>query len=158
MNFSLRLLERSDLEWLRCLRNECRAAFFYQGIITAEAQERWYQAQRWGDEHWVITHPESNQRVGYFSIVEPNPDLPVFPTDGRRLRYLSTLLVDADYRGKGAIQQVRVVLDVVSTVYVGYPRVDNLASVRSCEKMGFVTRGVYEHPTYGRMFILWKDR
>lgn len=155
-NFNLQLLGRDDIEWLRTLRNSCRDSFFNAGEITPEQQETWFRRSPWGDERWVIW--DRSVRVGYFSIQAPNPELPIFPSDGRPVRYLSNLLVSADYRGQGVIQEARHVLDTYTNVYVGYPQVTNAASLRSCIKMGFVNRGAYDHPTYGQMFVLWKDQ
>lgn len=169
MAFTLRYLEAGDCEWLRCLRNESRDAFFDHREITPEQQAAWFRACPWGDQRWVIEDRKiihepaggllgmgSSERVGYFSIVAPKPDLPVFPTDGRQVRYFNAMMVAAEHRGQGAILAATAAFDTASHCYVGYVAEGNYASLRACTKLGFEDRGRYKHPVYGYIHIVWR--
>lgn len=152
MAFTLRYLEAGDCEWLRCLRNESRDAFFDMREITPEAQERWFSACPWGDQRWVIMDGET--RCGYFSIERPKADLPVFPSD-KPVWYLNALLVDPAHRGRGVIQAAAAAFDD-SLAYCGYVRAGNGASLRACAKLGLADRGIYNHPVYGPMHLVFR--
>ena len=156
MIFQLRYLVYADIEWLRDLRNVCRSEFFDKREISAEQQEAWWWRSNWGDERWVIA--AGDQRIGYFSIVSPKPDLPIFPTDGRFVRYFSTMMVAPEHRGQGAILAADSAFDTQSICYVGYVSEGNHASLRACAKLGFTDRGKYKHPVYGLMHIVWRDK
>lgn len=156
MIFTLRALEHPDIEWLRDLRNASREHFFDHRVITVEQQEAWWRSAQWGDERWVIV--SDTRRIGYFSIVTPKPDLPIFPTDGRPVRYFSTMIVAHEHRGQGAIQAAATAFDTVSTVYVGYVAEGNHTSLRACSKLGYTDRGRYKHPVYGYIHIVWRDK
>ena len=150
--FSLQLLHRDDLEWLRCLRNDSRDAFFNMAIITPEAQDYWFRAVPYGDQRWVIWDRQT--RCGYFSIEKPKADLPVFPSD-KPVWYLNGLLVDPAHRGKGVTQAAADAFDPMLS-YTGYVRKGNGASLRACAKLGLIDRGLYEHPVYGPIHIVWR--
>lgn len=159
MNFSIRYLEQGDLEWLRDLRNLERAHFFNKLEISRDQQEYWWRSAAWGDERWLIHDAnDPRRRVGYFSIVSPKPDLPVFPTDGRPVRYFSTMLIAPEWRGHGALLSADPCFDIASHCYVGYVQEGNHVSMRACAKLKFHSRGRYVHPTYGTMHIVWRDQ
>lgn len=153
MTYQLRPLAPTDLEWLRNLRNENRFQFFNTDLITEEAQQAWwYNLARDSEDHYVILHEQ--ERVGYFSIVPPKPTLPLFP-EGRITvcDYLNALLVVKEWQGKGVIQTAQLTFRMGVSV-VGYVREGNTASLRACEKLGLLDRGIYEHPQYGRIHIV----
>ena len=152
MIFDIRCLTKQDLEWLRRLRNESSKNFFTTAQITPADQERWYHNKPSGDARWVIVDGETS--VGYFSIESPRADLPIFPTD-LRVRYLNSLLVDPDHRGRGVIQTARMVF-APSIAYVGYVREGNASSLKACAKLGLEDRGLYQHPTIGPIHIVWR--
>jgi Acetyltransferase (GNAT) family len=161
MVFSLRALESRDLEWLRCLRNDSRDAFFNMAVITPEQQELWFRMIPYGDQRWVIWDCERPEvvgwpalRVGYFSIERPKPDLPIFPSD-KPVWYLNSLLVDHAHRGRGVIQTAADAFDPMLS-YTSHIRKGNDASLRACAKMGLIDRGLYHHPVYGPMHIVWR--
>jgi RimJ/RimL family protein N-acetyltransferase len=156
MIFQLRFLAYEDIEWLRDLRNVCRSEFFDKREVNPEQQEAWFRSAAYGDERWVIA--AGDQRIGYFSIVSPKPDLPIFPTDGRPVRYFSTMMVAPEHRGQGAILAAAPVFDLVSHCYSGYVGEGNHASLRACTKLGFTDRGKYKHPVYGLMHLVWRDK
>lgn len=151
--FNLQLLHHDDLEWLRDLRNTCRSEFFDKREVSREQQETWFRSIPYGDERWVIWDRQT--RVGYFSIIAPKPDLPIFPTDGRPVRYFSTMMVAPEHRGRGAILSAKDCFDLASQVYVGYVSEGNVTSLRACSKLGFADRGRYKHPLYGYIHIVW---
>ena len=155
-NFNIQPLSHDDIEWLRDLRNVCRSEFFDKREITPEQQEAWFSSAAYGDERWVIW--DRSTRIGYFSIVSPKPDLPIFPTDGRPVRYFSTMMIAPEHRGQGAILAAATAFDPASHVYVGYVSEGNHASLRACAKMGFKDRGRYKHPIYGYIHIVWLER
>jgi RimJ/RimL family protein N-acetyltransferase len=150
--FSLQLLGVDDLEWLRELRNANRSNFFSMQEVTPEQQRDWFRTMPWGDQRWVIWDRQT--RCGYFSIERPKPDLPIFPSD-KPVWYLNSLLVDEVHRGRGVIQAAGDALDGALT-YVGYVREGNAASLRACAKLGLVDRGLYTHPEYGKIHLVWK--
>lgn len=162
MSYQLRPLTTADLEWLRNLRNANRHAFFNTDLITEEAQQAWWNdRKRQNEDHYVIWfcgRPDVKgwpaERVGYFSMVPPNLSLPIFP-DGRTTccDYLNALLVVAEWQGKGVIQTAAQAFRTGISV-VGYVREGNAASLRACEKLGLLNRGIYEHPQYGRIHIV----
>jgi RimJ/RimL family protein N-acetyltransferase len=135
------------------LRNHYREHFFTQDEITPAQQEAWWYAAKYGDQRWVIE--EGTNPIGYFSIIAPKPDLPVFPSE-RPVYYFNSMMVDPDHRGRGAILAARDAFDPALS-YVGYVKVDNTASLRACIKLGFEHRGVYHHPTYGFIAIVWRN-
>jgi len=151
--FTLQLLSIDDLEWLRCLRNASRDNFFNTSEITPEQQSDWFRRIPYGDQRWVIWDRQT--RCGYFSIERPKADLPIFPSD-KPVWYLNSLLVDPAQRGRGVIQAAAAAFDPYLS-YCGYVRKGNVASLRACEKLGLLDKGLYEHPVYGPIHIVWKD-
>jgi len=152
--FRIRPLEYTDIEWLRCLRNDCREHFFSTEEITRAQQEAWWYAGAYGDQRWVV-EDDNHWNVGYFSIIQPKPDLPVFPSE-RPVWYFNSMMVTERARGQGAIQAAHYAFDP-ALCYVGYVKVDNTPSLKACVKLGFEHRGVYHHPTYGFIAIVWRD-
>ena len=152
MTFTLRPLESADLEWLRILRTSENDNFFTKLDSTPEQQLAWFKSRSYWDERCVILDGET--RVGYFSIESLKPDLPIFPCK-KPVRYLNSLLVDPAHRGRGVIQAASMALRQEHS-YVGYVREGNSASLRACAKLGLLDRGIYEHPEYGRMHIVWR--
>jgi ribosomal protein S18 acetylase RimI-like enzyme len=55
-NIQLRSITRSDLEFLRILKNANREYFFYKNIISADAQAAWFKGylDRPGDHMFVV--------------------------------------------------------------------------------------------------------
>jgi RimJ/RimL family protein N-acetyltransferase len=155
MKLKTRYLKIEDLEWLRQLRNRYREAFFKTGEITPDQQWIWFSTRPWTDEHYVIM---ADKPIGYFAFVSPNPELPVFQTaPGRgRIRYLNSLLVVPEWHGKGVMTSMVKPLISEAMSYVGYVREGNAASLRTCIKIGLEGRGIYEHPVYGRLHVLWR--
>jgi len=160
MNFTIRPAVYEDIEWLRDLRNANRSDFFDKREVSREAQEAWWRGAMWGDERWVIESVStiSTRRVGYFSVVSPKADLPVFPTDGRPVRYFNSMVIDEPHRGQGAILAATQAFDTASFCYVGYVSEGNGRSLRACSKLGFENRGRYKHPVYGYVHIVWRDK
>jgi GNAT superfamily N-acetyltransferase len=153
--FRIRPLEYRDLEYVRLLRNHYREHFFTTTEITPAQQEAWWYAAAYGDQRWVIEESVDGLLIGYFSIIRPKSDLPVFPSE-RHVYYFSTMMVDPDYRGRGAILAARGAFDP-ATPYIGYVPRDNESALRACHKLGFATRGLYHHIRYGPIIIVWKD-
>jgi len=150
--FSLQLLHRDDLEWLRNLRNDSRENFFNTAEISPAQQAEWFRTIPYGDTRWVIW--DRQIRCGYFSIEHTKPDLPIFPSE-KPVWYLNALLVDPAQRGRGVIQAAADAFDGMLS-YVGYVREGNEPSLRACAKLGLVDRGKYIHPEYGHIHIVWR--
>ena len=75
---SMRLLEASDLEWLRLLRNhsEVRCHLLSQEIILPDAQQAWYYESYAKSPDWFIFIAEDieGNRVGYGQIRRSDND------------------------------------------------------------------------------------
>lgn len=156
--FTLRPLLYDDLEWLRCLRNANRQAFFNTTEITPEQQLTWWVGhdKLVGDQHWVIDI--GSKPAGYFAFVRPNPVLPIFATTPLKghVKYLNSLLLEPTYHRQG-IMSAAISTKMADTIsYCGYVRASNIPSLNTCLKVGMRHMGLFEHDDYGRMHVLWR--
>lgn len=126
----LRRLVADDLEVVRKLRNDNRAAFFDDATISAEAQQRWFA--------------RLNERPVAFYVIEVDGAVvgTISITDTSEGREIGNLVLDRNHRGRGLMTEAIRELTREPGRYFAMIKPGNQPSLAAFDRAGFQAEAV----------------